>query len=229
MSISEELVYRIIHEVLRPLGIAYVRAPGEADGQMAMMCSTGAVDFVDSDDGDLVVHGVPVLYTKVNYSTGLCYRYCADDWNQTQAPAQVEADVVTELRCLSESKHVPLPLEREAPLRDACVAAGVNILKPQKPLTLALLRALWANDDRFTSVSKKPPKLNRDALVATMLSIVVGTPLETSVDQKQPHSLFGPLSNLVHLRGVSSFSLRVCVVCSVSLFLSLSLCVCGCV
>ena len=83
VTIPDVLVFRIVHEVLRPMGFAHVRAPGEADGQLASMLLHGIVDAVDSDDGDLMAHGVRELYSKVNYETGACTRYLADDWERS--------------------------------------------------------------------------------------------------------------------------------------------------
>ena len=47
-SIREELGYDIIHKVLSPKGISYVRASGEADGQQAALNLDGTVHAVNT-------------------------------------------------------------------------------------------------------------------------------------------------------------------------------------
>ena len=46
VTIPDVLVFRIVHEVLRPMGFEHVRAPGDADGQLASMLLHGIVDAV---------------------------------------------------------------------------------------------------------------------------------------------------------------------------------------
>jgi hypothetical protein len=68
----------------------YVRAPGEADGQLASMYHLDMVDAVASLDGDVVVHGVGVVYTKVNYTTGMCVRYRYSNWARLVPPPSLD-------------------------------------------------------------------------------------------------------------------------------------------
>ena len=76
--------------MLVPKSVAFVRC-GEADGQLVDLVTTGVADAVDSDDGDIIVHGVPELYTKVNYKTGAAYRYLASSWDAKVAPSIAQA------------------------------------------------------------------------------------------------------------------------------------------
>jgi len=174
VTVSETLVYRVIHDILRPKGIGSIRAPGEADGQLASLQIGGQVDAVDSSDGDLLVHGVTEMYTKINYDTGACYRYLAQDWAAPEPAAVAEADfeeaLVAALDMVESKEADQLPearekkavkkrdpvefeaqLAMEAPIRarlraEEALASSVN---DHKPVSVKQLTDLGRLDQKF--------------------------------------------------------------------------------
>jgi 5'-3' exonuclease len=56
IAIPEELILRLIHDVLRPEGVAYFRGPFEADSQLAYCVSIGLASVVVSADSDVLLH-----------------------------------------------------------------------------------------------------------------------------------------------------------------------------
>lgn len=59
-------------ELLEVLGVPFFQAPMEAETTCAELCKTGKVDFVISDDTDVLAYGAPVFVTKINTSTDTC-------------------------------------------------------------------------------------------------------------------------------------------------------------
>ena len=90
ISISPSLIYKVIHTIIRPKGIGYWRADEEADGQIAFLNKIGCVDSAVSQDGDIIVHGINKMYSKINYKTGRCVRYLSSAWNDAVPPAEVQ-------------------------------------------------------------------------------------------------------------------------------------------
>lgn len=52
-----ERIERVVLKVLEVLGVPYVEAPMEADAQCGLMCSSGAVDGVITEDNDVLLYG----------------------------------------------------------------------------------------------------------------------------------------------------------------------------
>lgn len=94
IKITEEFIYHIVHTVLRPGGIAYLRAPGEADGQLVALLQEGFIDAIDTVDGDLIAHGATLVYSKVSYQSGKCVRYRSDAWSSQVPPGQAQAEAI---------------------------------------------------------------------------------------------------------------------------------------
>lgn len=209
VTIPDVLVFLIVHEVLRPMGFAHVRAPGEADGQLASMLLHGIVDAVDSDDGDLMAHGVRELYSKVNYETGACTRYLADDWERSSPVAELdakfEADVKHALQAseskAKKSRDLPALLLKEAPIRAELDAKNLYARPEQsaKPVTISLLKALVATDTKF----KFKGTLKRDELVDHVLAVLSDTVADRVTPESKPKPIaktnvhFAPLATLV--------------------------------
>jgi hypothetical protein len=72
-------------------------ARGEADGQMAALVRWGVVVAVVTNDGDLIVHGVPRIYTKINYTSGACERYDSAGWTRFILPTIAESHALDSL------------------------------------------------------------------------------------------------------------------------------------
>lgn len=63
-------IYADIENVLKLMGVEYYNAREEADFLCAQLCSNGDVDFVISNDTDMLTHGAPVVikdYMSMNY------------------------------------------------------------------------------------------------------------------------------------------------------------------
>ena len=65
VAITRDIKYALIEE-LRKLGITYYVAPFEADAQLGFLAKQGHVDFVISEDSDLVLFGVRRLFLKMD-------------------------------------------------------------------------------------------------------------------------------------------------------------------
>lgn len=60
--------------------IEIIQAPNEADAQLAFLATNGIVDFVISDDSDLIVYGCPKIIFKIT-SSGQCVLYEKQKFN----------------------------------------------------------------------------------------------------------------------------------------------------
>jgi 5'-3' exonuclease len=69
-SVTEELITLVIDRLRSAPGLAYVVAPYEADAQLAYLARTGKVQYVFSEDADLIAYGCPRVLLKVNWATG---------------------------------------------------------------------------------------------------------------------------------------------------------------
>lgn len=81
--IDSDLVYRVVHEVLRPKAVPYLRSLYETDGQMSFLVDTKFADAIDTIDGDLLVQAKCPVYSSVNYQTGDCYVMKPEFWLPT--------------------------------------------------------------------------------------------------------------------------------------------------
>jgi flap endonuclease-1 len=73
-KITEEMVKECKH-LLDLMGIPYIQAPEEADGQCAYMAKKKIVDYVQSDDMDLLSFGTPYLIKTVRRTSKTVTRY----------------------------------------------------------------------------------------------------------------------------------------------------------
>lgn len=69
--------FDLTKSVFSLLGVPFFQAPCEAETTCADLCKTGQVDFVISEDTDVLAYGAPVLFTKINTSadTCICVKY----------------------------------------------------------------------------------------------------------------------------------------------------------
>jgi 5'-3' exonuclease len=74
VAVDDKLVTAVI-AAMRRCGVSYVKAPYEADHQLRALDALNIVQFVESVDSDLVVHGVRKLLTKVRLDTGTAMLY----------------------------------------------------------------------------------------------------------------------------------------------------------
>jgi hypothetical protein len=164
-SIPDELIYLVIHKILRPKGIGlhcfpslslvaravspeprgcllvlvYMVARGEADGQMAALVRWGVVVAVVTNDGDLIVHGVPRIYTKINYTSGACERYDSAGWTSFILPT------IAESHALDSLDKARSPGVGDRKVAKAAAAAAVAAAAAAEQLHLApLLGALMS-------------------------------------------------------------------------------------
>ena len=75
--VTDELVTAVINE-LRKMGLAYVKAPFEADAQLAYLAKTGIAQWVISEDADMLVYGCPRVLLNVRYDTCTADAYVTD-------------------------------------------------------------------------------------------------------------------------------------------------------
>jgi len=165
ISVTQSMVYNVIHQVLRPRGIRYCVAQGEADGQIAALQKHGDVDAAASVDGDIIIHGVTEFYTKINYQTGEALRYQSQCWSHYTPPAENQDDAITSMR-------VALALQ-ETPLRQ--LMTDQKIIEDSDKLTLSKLKLFLKNNPRF----KPPSSVTRRELLLIgwlMPSIQLGLP-----------------------------------------------------
>jgi exonuclease-1 len=82
----------VVLRVLIAAGYQCIVAPAEADHQLAYMSATGELDGVITVDSDLLVLGVPVIYTGLKRD-GTCERIVlADMWRPRLRPAPGPGD-----------------------------------------------------------------------------------------------------------------------------------------
>ena len=67
VEINSLMVYRLT-QVLETMNVKYVVAPYEADAQLAYLFKSGKVDFVITEDSDLLVYGVTKVFFKMDPS-----------------------------------------------------------------------------------------------------------------------------------------------------------------
>lgn len=69
--------FDVCKEMLDCMGIPWLQAPMEAETTCADLCKQGKVDFVLSEDTDVLCYGAPIFITRVNIKentgVGICY------------------------------------------------------------------------------------------------------------------------------------------------------------
>jgi hypothetical protein len=65
-GVTDKFVTDVIHR-LRKLGIPYIKAPYEADAQLAALDRLKITQFSQSEDGDLIIYGIKNVLLKNNY------------------------------------------------------------------------------------------------------------------------------------------------------------------
>jgi exonuclease-1 len=68
IDISPDMAYHLIIELKRN-NIEFIVAPYEADAQLAYLCRTGFVDFILTEDSDLLAFGAPKVLYKFDFGT----------------------------------------------------------------------------------------------------------------------------------------------------------------
>jgi len=71
--------FELTKTILDILGVPYFNAPGEAETTCADLCKQGNVDFVLSEDTDVLAYGSPYFLTKINTSTDTCVLISYED------------------------------------------------------------------------------------------------------------------------------------------------------
>lgn len=74
-KITPEIVAEIMERYKNNEKIVFVRAPGEADAQLAYMSANGIVDVVVTEDSDLILYGTRVVLFKLK-PRGDCQVFC---------------------------------------------------------------------------------------------------------------------------------------------------------
>jgi exonuclease-1 len=65
VEIDSMMVYRLI-QVLKQMNVQFVVAPYEADSQLTHMFNEGLIDFVITEDSDLLVFGATKVFFKMD-------------------------------------------------------------------------------------------------------------------------------------------------------------------
>eukprot|EP00347_Sterkiella_histriomuscorum_P019678 403340704 len=71
----------LLMDVLKVLDIEFIKAPYEADAQIAYLVREGIADIAISEDSDLIAFGCPRLLMKLDFR-GICQVFDADDFIQ---------------------------------------------------------------------------------------------------------------------------------------------------
>jgi exonuclease-1 len=66
VAVNEEMVLMVIDHLSANGWSHYVRAPYEADGQLAFMAREGEIDYVQTIDSDLLAHGCPRVLMRMS-------------------------------------------------------------------------------------------------------------------------------------------------------------------
>lgn len=73
-------------QALAAAGVEFIVAPYEADAQMAYLAKRGLVDFVITEDSDLLVYGCPQVVFKLARS-GECDHIKIEDLPMNRSPS----------------------------------------------------------------------------------------------------------------------------------------------
>ena len=68
IDVSPDVAYKLIQE-LKQRGIKFIVAPYEADAQLAYLSRTGIVDFIITEDSDLLAFGAKKILYKLDFAT----------------------------------------------------------------------------------------------------------------------------------------------------------------
>ena len=78
VAVDDGMVTAVIC-ALRETGLGHMKAPYEADHQLAALDFQNVIQYVETADSDLIVHGCRRVLTKVNAETGGAHLFLADD------------------------------------------------------------------------------------------------------------------------------------------------------
>lgn len=78
VDISPDMAYHLIIE-LKKNNIEFIVAPYEADAQLAYLCRTGYVDFILTEDSDLLAFGAPKVLYKFDFINFTGQEICLDN------------------------------------------------------------------------------------------------------------------------------------------------------
>ena len=67
VEISSVMIYRLIQVLKTMPGVQYIVAPYEADSQLAYLFQAKKIDFVLTEDSDLLAFGVTKVFFKMNH------------------------------------------------------------------------------------------------------------------------------------------------------------------
>jgi len=71
--------FDLTKSIFQILGVPHFNAPGEAETTCAHLCKKGEVDFVLSEDTDVLAYGAPFFLTKINTSSDTCVLISYDE------------------------------------------------------------------------------------------------------------------------------------------------------
>jgi exonuclease-1 len=77
IEITPDIAYHIIIE-LKKINVKFIVAPYEADSELAYLCRTGYVDFILTEDSDLLVFGTPKVLYKFDFRRLTGQEICLD-------------------------------------------------------------------------------------------------------------------------------------------------------
>jgi exonuclease-1 len=77
-SVTDALVTDIIRMLRQLAGVAYLKAPDEADAQLAALDALDLVQYVITEDGDMVANRCRRVLCKVEYKKGTAHLYARD-------------------------------------------------------------------------------------------------------------------------------------------------------
>ncbi|KAL0211969.1 hypothetical protein RCL1_005595 [Eukaryota sp. TZLM3-RCL] len=127
VSISSTMVLNLVH-ILRLLQIPCIRAPYEADAQIAFLYKIGVVDGVLAEDSDFILYGVDLILTKFDLRSQTVKEFNSSRLDRT-------------------------PFASYSPLfiRDVCILSGCDYLKSPKGIGL---KTAFKHRSRFESIKE---------------------------------------------------------------------------
>ncbi|KAL0212757.1 hypothetical protein RCL1_006383 [Eukaryota sp. TZLM3-RCL] len=127
VSISSTMVLNLVH-ILRLLQIPCIRAPYEADAQIAFLYKIGVVDGVLAEDSDFILYGIDLILTKFDLRSQTVKEFNSSRLDRT-------------------------PFASYSPLfiRDVCILSGCDYLKSPKGIGL---KTAFKHRSRFESIKE---------------------------------------------------------------------------
>ncbi len=122
-----------------------------------LQLTSGEVDSVASLDGDIVVHGVTEFYTKVNYHTGVAFRYRSNCWEKRTPPGERQFQVTSLLEVPPTDSYKKNQRARADSLKNALISAGIG-----GKVTLLNLREFAKKYPQYKPPSKLTIETRRD-------------------------------------------------------------------